>query len=305
MPVTGQTFEGPTTGGPVGIHWGGQFGPLLAVAPGPDFRVRITVPADAVPGYYYVVAYQYSNKDGSVTGKSSFVYEVTGTPLVDFPPPVLGSSNADGPPPSPDGLSGPLSPPVLGSSGTDNPSSSPGGPSLPQSPPPGPGTSGSTAGPTFAPALPGTIAADPARSDLPDGSTVSGPPRTAAAPPVRSGGATASPSLAAPSAHSAPSGPVGAERPPAHAGSPRGPGTDPSAVGETSPAMPIPDQAYLWGGLAGPAASLLTPTTTSTGSQPGVPVGAVLVIGGLLSMVGTAAVTGKRQLVLAHQARSR
>lgn len=70
--VSGGSF---LSGVPVEIRWNSPAGPLLGTAPGPNFSTTVTVPADATPGVYYVVALA-RNADGTIAGKGSASFEV-------------------------------------------------------------------------------------------------------------------------------------------------------------------------------------------------------------------------------------
>lgn len=52
--VTGQKFYE----GPVEIRWSSATGPVLSPAQGSDFSTTVTIPSDASPGVYYIVAVQ-------------------------------------------------------------------------------------------------------------------------------------------------------------------------------------------------------------------------------------------------------
>lgn len=72
----------------VEIRWNAPDGPIVGAAMGPDFSTTFTVP-EASPGIYYVVALQ-KGPDGSVIGKASDTFELTGP--ADSPAGVIGSS---------------------------------------------------------------------------------------------------------------------------------------------------------------------------------------------------------------------
>ncbi len=72
--VTAANFG--ATAGPREIRWNSISGPLLATAEGADFSVPVTVPADAKPGVYYIVALA-RGADGGFEAKVSQTFEVT------------------------------------------------------------------------------------------------------------------------------------------------------------------------------------------------------------------------------------
>lgn len=61
----------------VEVRWGTNEGPLLATSAGPSLSVDVTIPKDAQPGVSYLVALS-RNPDGTVAGKASLPFEVTG-----------------------------------------------------------------------------------------------------------------------------------------------------------------------------------------------------------------------------------
>ena len=70
--------------GPVEIRWNDSTGPVLAQAHGPEFAVPVTVPADAQPDVYYLIAVQ-----GGPAG-------VTGTRVAETLEVVPAAINANG-----------------------------------------------------------------------------------------------------------------------------------------------------------------------------------------------------------------
>jgi len=77
---------------PVEIRWSGTTGPLLATAQGPNFSVKVDVPADAAPGMFYIAAVQRDGA-GGVSYKVADTFEVTG-PAVATAPSSAGPSAA-------------------------------------------------------------------------------------------------------------------------------------------------------------------------------------------------------------------
>jgi len=77
---------------PVEIRWSGTTGPLLATAQGPNFSVKVDVPADAAPGMFYIAAVQRDGA-GAVSNKVADTFEVTG-PAASTAPSPAGPSAA-------------------------------------------------------------------------------------------------------------------------------------------------------------------------------------------------------------------
>jgi hypothetical protein len=82
--VTGTAFD--PAGGPVALHWNSMQGPALAQAKpdaGGGITAAITVPKDALAGYYVIIATQ-TEKDGSMAfgtpARTSFQVGAPGTP---------------------------------------------------------------------------------------------------------------------------------------------------------------------------------------------------------------------------------
>lgn len=70
--VNGTAFH---SGVPVEIRWNGVTGPVLATATGPDFSVPVTVPGDADPGAYYILAVQ-RDAEGTIIGRGASTFAV-------------------------------------------------------------------------------------------------------------------------------------------------------------------------------------------------------------------------------------
>ena len=74
----------------VEIHWATANGPVLATLAGPTFARKVTVPANASPGVYAIVALG-RDTDGSIAGQAASTFEVTTptpTPTASTVPPA-------------------------------------------------------------------------------------------------------------------------------------------------------------------------------------------------------------------------
>jgi len=65
---TNLLIAGRTDGTPLAIHWNSAEGPTVAAAPGGQFSVAAAIPADAKPGFYFLMA----------NGRALQTFEVTG-----------------------------------------------------------------------------------------------------------------------------------------------------------------------------------------------------------------------------------
>lgn len=182
--VTGRQFLDPETGAPpVEIRWASDTGPVLVSVAGPSFATRVTVPASAAPGFYYVVAVQ-RNKSSELAWKRVATFEVTAPAVPDQPPVVPGSA---GPGPAP---------------ATPGPA--------PATPGPAPATPGQApATPAPAPSKAGALPLAPARSVA---------PLVPAASIGRSGAAAPAAGVTGPAPVASPAPPLGGSVPSAGAG---------------------------------------------------------------------------------------
>ena len=90
--VHGEAFQQA----PVDVYWGSVSGPLLATVPSVNFSsVTVTIPADAAPGFYYIVATDHTGPVASVSDH----FTVTST----APPPTATPGPTPNPTPVPSG----------------------------------------------------------------------------------------------------------------------------------------------------------------------------------------------------------
>ena len=220
--ITGTDFH-PTGDvyGMVEIRWNAIPGEVLGTAPGPNFTVEVTVPADAKAGSYYIYAVQRT-ADGVVAGRSVAPFKVTAV-------------TASSPPVSDPAVTPAAAEPETGSAGPSNAAEA--GPAAAGTPPPpagdpvtsfagtAPSTGAATAGPAPVPARAGAPAA-PAHAGASKGAR----PGTAAPAPPADGPVAGGPSPAA--------GEEVAPPPPAVAGDPAtvdpGPAASPEPAGTAS-----------------------------------------------------------------------
>lgn len=103
--VTGSAFSKPPKNTPVDLHWNGVNGPVLATvtpdAAGAIGPMNLTIPSDATPGYYVVVATQTEiatglNPWGLPTRAGFQVLGPGATPASAAAPVSTGSSNSSG-----------------------------------------------------------------------------------------------------------------------------------------------------------------------------------------------------------------
>lgn len=113
---------------PVEVRWDSKTGPLLGKATGPEFSLRVNVPASAtVGGHMFVVVFRYSDAEGADVRrelKHAFTVTSAGVTTGQSRDPVTSGSGSGGEPADATPTAAPVSPPTGSTSAVVGESSS-------------------------------------------------------------------------------------------------------------------------------------------------------------------------------------